>query len=210
MKKYFLLITLLAVALFWPKTAQASSFHWPDRIKSFFQNPLPANLKFCVDYEGNFYVAGDIFKSKTCNKNDKEIVLNTTTATSSGAVGPQGEPGVKGDKGDTGAQGLPGAKGDKGDTGLAGANGVSGWEKITNNAISSSSGQIVTATCPSGKKIISGGYSITNLGSGTSTTYYTLANFPATDASWTTNIRRTTTATADWDLSVYAICATAM
>lgn len=212
MKKYFLLITLLAVGLFWPKTAQASTFHWPDKIKSFFQNPLPANLKFCVDYEGNFYVAGDIFKTKTCNKKDKEIILNTTTATTSGAIGPQGEPGVKGDKGDTGAQGIQGIQGEKGDKGEKGdpgtvtTSGLAGWERIsTSSASTTDQLKTVTVTCPVDKKVLSGGFVVNS----STVTFYTVSNFPSADNTWTTSVHRSST-TTPWDLSVYAICATAL
>lgn len=200
MKNPALLIVLLLLVLLCPVSVFAEDNHWYNKFKSFFQSPLPADLKFCVDYEGRFYVAGDIFKTKKCKNVDKEITLNNI----SGSIGPQGPQGEKGDKGDAGSQGPQGSQGSKGEAGI---NGFSGWEKITNSAVSSASGQIVSATCSDGKKIISGGFSITNLGSGTSNTYYTLGSYPSTDSSWTVSIRRTTTATAEWDLSVYAICA---
>lgn len=182
MKNPALLIVLLLLVLLRPVSVFAEDNHWYNKFKSFFQSPLPTDLKFCVDYEGRFYVAGDIFKTKKCKNGDKEITLSNI----SGSIGPQGSQGPKGE---------------------AGINGFSGWEKITNSAVSSSSGQIVSATCSDGKKIISGGFSITNLGSGTSNTYYTLGSYPNTESSWTVSIRRTTTATAEWDLTVYAICA---
>ncbi len=89
-----------------------------------------------------------------------------------GPAGPQGLQGVQGDagpqglqgvQGDPGSAGLQGPKGDKGDTGSQGpAGGVSGWEIVTqyelipgDNGIGT---HVVIATCPTGKKVLGGGF----------------------------------------------------
>ncbi len=205
MKNSALLIAILSLAFLFPVSAQANNFHWFN-FKDFFHSALPTDLKFCTNYEGDFYVAGSIFKFKDCKKSDKEVTLNNVLqATTSGVVGPQGP---KGDKGEQGIQGEKGDKGEKGDPGASQNGGFTGWEKVTSSANSTSSGQLVTSTCSEGKKVLSGGFLVTNLGGGTSNSYYTISSYPDTDSSWTANIKRTTTATAEWNLTVYAICAT--
>jgi hypothetical protein len=79
-----------------------------------------------------------------------------------GTQGLKGDPGIQGPKGDQGIQGkqglqgYPGAKGAKGDTGAPGISGVERvfgpWANIAVGAVVS-----VTATCPAGKKVLSGG-----------------------------------------------------
>lgn len=100
-----------------------------------------------------------------------------------GPVGPQGTQGapgafVKGDKGDTGSQGLqgltgaagapgadgvdgaPGEKGDKGDPGRDGVSGLHYTAGVIESYVNEPGPYTLRATCPSGKKPISGGYRI--------------------------------------------------
>jgi hypothetical protein len=89
-----------------------------------------------------------------------------------GDTGPQGEPGATGatgapgPKGDTGATGAQGPKGDTGPqgatgpTGPAGANGVSGYQLVSSGIVTVSSGAtaFASAQCPTGKKVVGGGW----------------------------------------------------
>lgn len=200
MKKYFLLITILFLVLM-PNQVFADDHRWYKKTKDFLASIFPSNPKYCVNYEGEIYIVGEIFKSKNCKKGDREFNLATTNQ--NGAQGPQGEAGPKGDKGDQGIQGVQGEKGDKGDTGPAGASGISGWEKVS-TASASTTDQLktVTVTCPANKKVLSGGFVVNS----STVTFYTVSNYPSADNAWTTSIHRSST-TSPWDMSVYAICA---
>ena len=95
------------------------------------------------------------------------------TALSWNQAGPQGlkgDPGPQGPKGDPGPQGQPGPKGDTGPVGAAGPRGPQGpagsftapgyeWVQcFCYVEIASGEEQTVTATCPPGKKAVSGTY----------------------------------------------------
>jgi hypothetical protein len=90
-----------------------------------------------------------------------------------GPQGPQGETGATGPQGDTGPQGLQGEtgpqgpQGETGATGPQGSPGLSGIEQVTGSSSSVSMYQTVTvtATCPSGKVVITGGYITSGSGS---------------------------------------------
>lgn len=203
MKKYFLLIALLFLVLL-PNQVLADDHRWYKKAKDFFSSILPSNPKYCVNYEGEVYIVGEIFKSKNCKKGDKEFTMNTSGQ--SGTQGPQGETGPKGDKGDKGdqgTQGIQGEKGEKGDTGSTGASGVSGWEKIsTTSASTTEQLKTVTLTCSENKRVLSGGFVVNS----STVTFYTVSNYPSADNAWTTSVHRSST-TTPWDLTVYAICA---
>ena len=64
-----------------------------------------------------------------------------------GLKGPQGDPGPQGPAGADGPQGVPGPQGPAGD------DGVSGWQIVLGP-----SGATSSATCPSGKVVVGGGY----------------------------------------------------
>ena len=82
---------------------------------------------------------------------------NATTYTTVGIC--HGAKGDKGDKGDTGATGATGAQGP---AGAAGAN-LSSWEVVTASTPQDTSPyfRTATATCPEGKRAISGGAELT-------------------------------------------------
>jgi hypothetical protein len=82
-----------------------------------------------------------------------------------GAPGPKGEAGSQGVKGDTGSTGATGTKGDTGATGSkgdTGSPGISGYQEVNvvkDFALTTTYKEYnVVATCPAGKRIISGGY----------------------------------------------------
>ncbi len=217
MKNSALLIAILSLAFLFPVSVSASEFHWPNKLKVFFQSTLPTDLKFCSGFDGNFYVAGSIFKQKDCNRWDKEVSLGAGGQGQVGPQGPQGPKGDKGDKGDAGAhgeqgiqglQGLPGIQGEKGEKGDPGTSeaspigGFTGWEKVLNATSSASTDQTITASCSSGKKVIGGGYQVVS----STLLYYPLSSYPSADNAWTATIHRSSGAT-DWTLNVYAICA---
>jgi hypothetical protein len=91
-----------------------------------------------------------------------------------GDTGAAGPAGPKGDTGDTGATGSVGPKGDTGDSGPAGPTGPAGPKGDTGPAGPVSTQQIsasgtvtgstvtVTAQCPSGTSVFSGGYVLNN------------------------------------------------
>jgi Collagen triple helix repeat (20 copies) len=70
-----------------------------------------------------------------------------------GATGPVGPVGPAAVKGDTGVMGDKGDKGDKGDPGTAGYTIVS-----TTNAVPSGTSADLVTHCPTGKKVVGGGY----------------------------------------------------
>ena len=74
-----------------------------------------------------------------------------------GAQGPKGDPGAKGDTGGTGPRGDKGDKGDKGDQGAPGLSGVE-IAVGASKTVSPNNYAGASATCPSGKVAIGGGF----------------------------------------------------
>ncbi len=204
MKNAALLIVLFILVLVSPSIAHADDHHWYKKTKDFFSSIFPSNPKYCVNYNGEIYIIGEIFKSKNCKKGDKEFTINfsgqSDTQGPQGEVGPKGD---KGDKGDQGIQGIQGIQGERGEQGAAGVSGLTGWEKIsTSSASTTDQLKTVTVTCPVDKKVLSGGFVVNS----STVTFYTVSNFPSAENAWTTSVHRSST-TTPWDLSVYAICA---
>lgn len=154
-----------------------------------------------------------------------------------GATGPKGNPGAQGLKGDTGLQGpagqagpagadgaqgpagangLTGPQGPKGDTGpqgpagTDGTNGVTGYERVTSTSNSNTSMTLYhSVSCPSGKKIIGGGFNV--LASDLIDDYYIQSNNATNDTTWFVLIRKpgnsdNDTKSGQWKLTVTAIC----
>ena len=73
-----------------------------------------------------------------------------------GPRGPQGDPGGKGDAGAAGVPGVPGP---------AGAPGLSGHERVqtTRNVVPGDTSIVISAACPSGKKLLGGGGAVQDL-----------------------------------------------
>lgn len=112
--------------------------------------PEPRGLTWRSDYlPGTTYQPGDAI----VYQGGSYIATQTTTE----APGPQLELGVPWD-----ILALPGATGPQGEAGPAGpAGGLSGYERVTQeSAFDSSSPKFVLATCPTGKRLISGGAEI--------------------------------------------------
>lgn len=216
MKKYFLLIAFLILALFKAKLADASDHHWFKKVKDFFSGNFPINPKYCVSYDGSIYIVGDIFKSRECRKGDREFSISSgipaTTSGSVGIQGPQGEAGPKGDRGEPGPQGEPGIqgeigpKGDKGDSGASGT-GLLGYEIVTSEvSLDDNLAKDLIATCPSGKKVISGGFNTLNVSDSGEVSIK--ASYPNSESSWRVqgSVDASSTSTT-YSLQAYAICA---
>lgn len=125
-------------------------------------------LTVCVKYNGLMYVIGQGFTKADCRQNDQLISFSygSTGATGiTGATGPIGATGISGldgPTGPTGSQGPTGATGFQGTTGPQGPTGVSGvsnYERVV-GTMSPDDELLKTAVadCPSGKKVIGGGF----------------------------------------------------
>ena len=102
-----------------------------------------------------------------------------------GQAGPQGPKGDKGDPGATGAQGP------------AGPAGVSGYAKVVDNTlVGPLSGFILRVDCPSGKRVLSGGYAGVNV--------LADSDFPEDSDTWTVAGRA---GVGGGSVVAYAICA---
>lgn len=203
MKKYFLLITLLFLFFVIPQNVFADDHHWFKRAKDFLSSIFPNSPKYCVSYEGQIYLAGDIFRSKSCKAGDREFNFSNSGASQVGPIGPIGPIGPQGPQGETGPKGEKGDKGETGESGAPGVSGISGWEKISTSSGSTvDQDKTIIATCSSGKKVLSGGYIIDS----PTVTFYTVANYPVTDNSWSATVHRSAT-TGVWTLTTFAICA---
>lgn len=134
-----------------------------------------------------------------------------------GAQGPKGDKGntgaqgPKGDKGDTGAQGP---KGDKGDTGAQGSPGISGYIIVAQQRTDTVKGwdwRGITATCPSGKKVIGGGGWCIGTSSGGHDlgSLVVVKDYPNNDTSWEARCQYMDVSTATMTMTTYvkAICA---
>jgi hypothetical protein len=134
---------------------------------------------------------------------------------SQGSVGPKGEQGERGSQGVKGDTGATGSKGDKGDTGATGSKGdtgpvgISGYQEVNvDNAWTIPSFDVTVETivaCPTGKKIISGGW-WTNHPDITSIGY----NGPgANDTAWSVSarVKSISGGQGNYHLQAIAICA---
>jgi hypothetical protein len=123
-----------------------------------------------------------------------------------GPVGPAGPAGPTGPTGPAGPKGATGAQGPTGPQGPPGTGVVSAWEIITvTKAFSLNSGGIapvtVTASCPSNKHILGGGFSFS---SGDPTTV-TNQSYPSNPTTWTAIFRSPDI--VPLTATIYAICA---
>jgi hypothetical protein len=119
-----------------------------------------------------------------------------------GSVGPQGiqgEPGPAGAQGPEGEPGAQGVPGPAGPAGPAGPSGTSGYE-IVRAVANVGSNQPITATCPTGKKVLGGGVEIPGGAPGT-----IYASIPtSTGDGWIGGFHQTN---ITMQLTVHAICA---
>jgi hypothetical protein len=93
-----------------------------------------------------------------------------------------------------------------GPAGPAGPPGIAGLERQSNASALTSGTKTVSVSCPSGKKVIGGGESIS--GDGANKTSVTESFPEAGLGSWTVTAVETVATTATWKLTVYALCAT--
>lgn len=109
-------------------------------------------------------------------------------------VGPQGPQGSQGPQGPQGVPGTPGTPG------------VSGYQRVVNShGPDTAQVKTVTATCPSGKQPVGGGY-IIDTGSNDSVLIDVDGPFLGSGDSWV--VRATNSEVEEWDLFVVALCAT--
>ncbi|HEX5164173.1 MAG TPA: hypothetical protein VFV93_02155 [Thermomicrobiales bacterium] len=130
-----------------------------------------------------------------------------------GAQGIQGEPGPAGPQGNTGPQGPAGPAGDPGPAGPAGAQGpagLSGFEIVTEFSNDDGDGFVSThtATCPTGKAAIAGGWRFFG---GGSDNLIVVTNRPDISSdgeqSWEVVVADITPSDAAYSIEVYATCA---
>ena len=99
----------------------------------------------------------------TCVAGETTISWNQTGAQGpQGEAGPQGSqglPGTQGAAGPSGPQGTPGSQGPQGAPGTPGPTGMSAYEIVNTRGQLPANGTVqVVATCPSGKRVLGGGY----------------------------------------------------
>ncbi len=126
-----------------------------------------------------------------------------------GDPGPEGPQGDVGPEGPAGPQGDPGPEGPQGDVGPAGADGAgaAGYDQKSNASADDEDAKSVTATCTGGRKVIGGGFAISDVSGG----FYPVvtANGPSSDTAWTVESTATTgSQDRGYKLTAYAICAT--
>ena len=119
-----------------------------------------------------------------------------------GATGPQGSPGATGPQGPPGATGPQGPAGANGATGATGATGLSGVEYVSLSAsVSNLSGASLFVPCPSGKRVLGGGYS-------TSGNVDFPGSFPGAGGSgWIVNAFSNTIGPGSNNFTAWAVCA---
>jgi hypothetical protein len=130
----------------------------------------------------------------SCTSGETPLTWNQT-----GPQGPAGGPGPQGVPGPAGTPGPQGAPGPQGQPGTPA--GVAGYEIINTHEALPLNGSIeVTATCPTGKRVIAGGYvAPTVLDTASSSR-------PEGDKGWHVEFKSNG---GNGDASVYAICASA-
>ena len=106
-----------------------------------------------------------------------------------------------------GPQGPQGPAGAQGPAGPAGPPGVTGLERRdTSTSTDSSSSKSVSATCPSGKRVVGGGARVTGAGAGEVSI---TESFPDSDGTkWNAVAVEVNATAATWQLTAYALCAT--
>jgi len=121
-----------------------------------------------------------------------------------GLIGPKGDTGLQGGKGEQGIQGLTGSKGDTGAAGTNGKDGVNGYEIVTGASSDSnpSMWKGSTAVCPTGKKVVGGGYNV----SGQIIEIFVFDNKPLSDTTWKVAGYNKFDQSLGWSLQAYAIC----
>ena len=127
-----------------------------------------------------------------------------------GAMGPQGAPGTTGPQGAPGATGAQGPQGAQGAAGLSGASGVSGYSRQSSViSIPASFLAALDIGCPSGKKVLSGGFQLPNgVDVNTALNIVSRQSYPSSDTVWTQWIANTSGAALN--ITIWAVCASAL
>ena len=155
-----------------------------------------------VEYKGSTFVSLVASNSTTPTPGTAWALLASHGV--AGGTGPQGTPGATGG---TGPQGTPGAtggtgpQGTPGGTGPQGTAGVSGLTYVQSGPTQTDGGLILSATCPSGASVLSGGYSVSNasaLGAGV------LTSRPVGGNSWQISLDNPYSSV---QVTAYAVCA---
>jgi hypothetical protein len=129
---------------------------------------------------------------------DKSNCTSSETALTWNQTGPQGPAGAPGPQGTPGPQGATGPQGQPGTPGPAA---IAGYEIINTRETLPLNGSIeVTATCPTGKRVIAGGYVAPSVLDTAS------SSRPEGDKGWLVEFKSNG---GTGEASVYAICATA-
>ena len=158
----------------------------------------------------------------SAGKLDKQLqsAISSSKGASGSSVlrGPQGPQGVAGATGATGSAGPQGPKGDTGATGATGATGPAGSGTTYTTATAGSgfipqeSGDVtVTASCPSGDTVVSGGYSLDSVVTRPSGVGPSVGDIPVYEngpvaGGWQVSVTSGENSSLD-TLSVTAICA---
>lgn len=161
---------------------------------------------------GNLGEIGDFY----LDTDTGDIHEKTATATwtlKDNLTGPQGSQGIQGvagpggPAGPQGTQGPAGPQGPQGNPGVAGPEGQQGLPGISNyvripvqHIIGVGVFQTITVGCPSGSKVLGGGYETAN------DLQLVRASFPVSDTQWRVQVRNTDLALKT--ITVFAVCAT--
>jgi len=95
-----------------------------------------------------------------------------------------------------------------GPAGPAGPAGVSGRTTVSHTSPSNSRAKSVSAICPSGKKVLGGGFSLHGPG-GVLGSLLVRASFPTTARAWTVRVFEGSSTSGAWSVTAKAVCATA-
>jgi hypothetical protein len=88
---------------------------------------------------------------------------------------------------------------------------VSGLQRVIGTSVSGGSNddRTATATCPSGKLAISGGFDLVSTPSGNREPPFVTATYPSSATVWTVEIEHGSITRTSWTVTPYVICANA-
>jgi hypothetical protein len=118
---------------------------------------------------------------------------------------------VPGPRGRSGAQGLPGAAGPSGPQGPGGPQGppgLSGLEVVSTPETDTEQEKFVVAICPSGKRVIGGGFRVDSSFMNVENSVAVTRSDPLAVDRWEAKAHTTLLAPPLWTLTAYAMCAT--
>lgn len=164
--------------------------------------------------------------SGSCRVKERGILINQTgpqgpPGTPGGPQGPEGPQGIQGPIGPPGPPGTPGTPGTNGTNGTngapgaPGAPGVSGYTTATpiTSGPQSDASDTETATCPTGKRVLGGGFAINTSDPADSDKVFATSSFPSGPGTWQVRAAvapRAAPLVGTWTLTAYATCATAL